>query len=293
MGIANGIEFPFRRKMSGTPAKRNFFMTGMRQPDTGRAPQCHWCVMLHKKIEASLRSRVTRESWPPDRRTHHQRDQGSPAIERDVRVAPVKATRGRAQGGSSPRKRRGLPSEGLTRPSTTVPWQIRSDASARGTAQRSSCVDALRLNIYRDVEALARWEAREDASRSWHHSTRAMHRRRAARVDRSSRNRKALAADVNCGTPAAGEPNAIGRDDGLPHRHRRLKPTWTTWYFLATHSSGIDVADRVIGHVTAYFALLARELYIRRRHDDDLRRVVRRFPVGDCVIDYRVDGTMY
>jgi hypothetical protein len=25
-------------------------MTGMRQPDTGRAKQCHWCVLLHKKI---------------------------------------------------------------------------------------------------------------------------------------------------------------------------------------------------------------------------------------------------
>jgi hypothetical protein len=32
-----------------------------------------------------------------------------------------------------------------------------------------------------------------------------------------------------------------------------------TWYFLATQSSNIDVADRVIDSITARFALLARQ----------------------------------
>ena len=36
------------------------------------------------------------------------------------------------------------------------------------------------------------------------------------------------------------------------------------WYFLATQSSSIDVADRVIDSITARFALLARQPYIGR-----------------------------
>jgi hypothetical protein len=56
----------------------------------------------------------------------------------DVGVAPVSAARGRAQGGSSPRKRRAWASVGLTRPSTTVPWQ--SGATGRTGARNSATV---------------------------------------------------------------------------------------------------------------------------------------------------------
>jgi toxin ParE1/3/4 len=62
------------------------------------------------------------------------------------------------------------------------------------------------------------------------------------------------------------------------------------WYFLATQSSNIDVADRVIDSITARFALLARQPYIARRRDEDWRPGVRSFVVGDYVIAYRVDG---
>ena len=62
------------------------------------------------------------------------------------------------------------------------------------------------------------------------------------------------------------------------------------WYFLATQSSSIDVADRVVDSITARFVLLARQPYIGRRRDEDLRPGVRTFPVGDYVIAYRVDG---
>lgn len=62
------------------------------------------------------------------------------------------------------------------------------------------------------------------------------------------------------------------------------------WYFLATQSSSIDVADRVIDSITPRFALLARQPYIGRRRDGDLRPGVRSFVVGDYVIAYRVDG---
>ena len=61
------------------------------------------------------------------------------------------------------------------------------------------------------------------------------------------------------------------------------------WYFLATQSSSVDVADRVIDSITARFALLARQPYIGRRRDEDLRPGVRSFLVGDYVIAYRVD----
>ncbi len=52
----------------------------------------------------------------------------------------------------------------------------------------------------------------------------------------------------------------------------------------------IDVADRLIDSITARFALLARQPYIGRRRDEDLRPGVRSFVVGDYVIAYRVDG---
>lgn len=62
------------------------------------------------------------------------------------------------------------------------------------------------------------------------------------------------------------------------------------WYFLATQSNSVDVADRVIDSITARFALLATHPYVGRRRDEDLRPGVRTFTVGDYVIAYRVDG---
>jgi len=46
----------------------------------------------------------------------------------------------------------------------------------------------------------------------------------------------------------------------------------------------------VIDSITARFALLARQPYIGRRRDEDLRPGVRSFVVGDYMIAYRVDG---
>ena len=47
------------------------------------------------------------------------------------------------------------------------------------------------------------------------------------------------------------------------------------WFFLATQSSSIDVADRVVDSITARFALLTRQPYIGRRRDEDLRPGIR------------------
>ncbi len=62
------------------------------------------------------------------------------------------------------------------------------------------------------------------------------------------------------------------------------------WYFLATQSDSVEVADRIIDLITARFALLATHPYVGRRRDEDLRPGVRTFTVGDYVIAYRVDG---
>jgi toxin ParE1/3/4 len=78
--------------------------------------------------------------------------------------------------------------------------------------------------------------------------------------------------------------------DGLPGRNRRLNPTWTRSGTSSQRNSSIDVADRVIDSITTRFALLARQPYIGRRRDEDLRPSVRSFVVGDYVIAYRVDG---
>jgi len=53
------------------------------------------------------------------------------------------------------------------------------------------------------------------------------------------------------------------------------------WYFLATQSSNIDVADRAIDSITARSALLARQPSIGRRRDEDLRPGVSSFVVGE------------
>ena len=46
----------------------------------------------------------------------------------------------------------------------------------------------------------------------------------------------------------------------------------------------------MIDSITARFALLARQPYIGRRREEDLRPGVRSFVVGDYVIAYRLDG---
>ena len=63
------------------------------------------------------------------------------------------------------------------------------------------------------------------------------------------------------------------------------------WYFLATQSNSVDVADRVIDSITARFALLASHPYVGRRRDEDLRPGVRTFTVGDYVTAYELTVT--
>ena len=62
------------------------------------------------------------------------------------------------------------------------------------------------------------------------------------------------------------------------------------WYYTATESSSIEIADRVVDSITDRFFLLATYPHIGRRRDEDLRPGLRSFPVGEYVIIYRVEG---
>ncbi len=60
------------------------------------------------------------------------------------------------------------------------------------------------------------------------------------------------------------------------------------WLYIATESSSLEIADRVIDSITIKFLEIAKHPYIGRRRDD-LRRGLRSVPVGTYVIIYRVD----
>lgn len=49
------------------------------------------------------------------------------------------------------------------------------------------------------------------------------------------------------------------------------------WYYLATESGNLEIADRVIDSITNRFFLLARYPHIGRRRDEDLRPGLRSF----------------
>jgi toxin ParE1/3/4 len=62
------------------------------------------------------------------------------------------------------------------------------------------------------------------------------------------------------------------------------------WYYVATKSGNLDVADRLIDSITDRFTLLARYPNIGRARDEDLRLGLRSFPVGEYVIMYRIQA---
>jgi toxin ParE1/3/4 len=62
-----------------------------------------------------------------------------------------------------------------------------------------------------------------------------------------------------------------------------------TWYYIATDSGSIEVADRVIDSIAGTFAVLARFPHAGRRRDGDLRPGLRSFVAGEYVTVYRVE----
>ena len=61
------------------------------------------------------------------------------------------------------------------------------------------------------------------------------------------------------------------------------------WDYVASKSSSLDIADRLIDSITNRFVLLANHPYIGRARDDDLRLHLRSFAVGEFVIIYRIE----
>lgn len=59
------------------------------------------------------------------------------------------------------------------------------------------------------------------------------------------------------------------------------------WYYVASESGSVEIADRLIDFITARFLLLDNYPNIGRRRDD-LRADLRSFSVGEYIILYRV-----
>lgn len=61
------------------------------------------------------------------------------------------------------------------------------------------------------------------------------------------------------------------------------------WYYVATESGSVDIADRLIDAITNRFYLLATHPNIGRARDEDLRPGIRSFAVGNYLIIYRIE----
>jgi len=70
-----------------------------------------------------------------------------------------------------------------------------------------------------------------------------------------------------------------------PHADADLE---SIWYYVASETGNLELADRVIDSITDRFLLLAKYPNIGRRRDDDLRPGLRSFPAGEFIIIYRV-----
>ena len=62
------------------------------------------------------------------------------------------------------------------------------------------------------------------------------------------------------------------------------------WFYTASESGSVAIADRLVDAITERFFLLSRYPHIGRRRDDDLRAGLRSFSAGRYVIVYRVEG---
>jgi toxin ParE1/3/4 len=62
------------------------------------------------------------------------------------------------------------------------------------------------------------------------------------------------------------------------------------WLYVATESSSVDIANRVVDSITDRFFLLASFPYAGRARDHDFGAGSRSFAVGQYVIVYCVEG---
>ena len=60
------------------------------------------------------------------------------------------------------------------------------------------------------------------------------------------------------------------------------------WYYVASKSGSVEIADRLVESITSGFSVLASHSNIGRARDQDLRPGLRSFPVGEYLIIYRI-----
>jgi plasmid stabilization system protein ParE len=60
------------------------------------------------------------------------------------------------------------------------------------------------------------------------------------------------------------------------------------WQYVASESGSAEIASRLIDSITGHFLLLAKNPYLGRARDEDLRPGLRSLPAGEYVIFYRV-----
>jgi toxin ParE1/3/4 len=79
----------------------------------------------------------------------------------------------------------------------------------------------------------------------------------------------------------------------MPHRisPRAEADLDEIWLYVATESSSIEIADRLIDAITGNFLLLAGFPYAGRARDDDFGAGTRSFSTGEYVIVYSVEGS--
>ena len=79
----------------------------------------------------------------------------------------------------------------------------------------------------------------------------------------------------------------------MPHRisSRAEADLDEIWLYVATESSSVEVADRLIDTITGNVLLLAGFPYAGRARDDDFGLGTRSFPTGEYVIVYSVEGS--
>jgi len=61
------------------------------------------------------------------------------------------------------------------------------------------------------------------------------------------------------------------------------------WYYVATETGNLEIADHLIDSITERFLLLSRYPRIGRPRDEELRPGLRSFPVGAYIILYRIE----
>ena len=62
----------------------------------------------------------------------------------------------------------------------------------------------------------------------------------------------------------------------------------SVWEYTASQSGNSEIADRQLQSFRDCFSLLARNPFIGRSRDHDLRPGFRSFPVGEFIVLYRV-----